>query len=282
LAASLLAAASAASADDKKDCGDAYEKTQSMRKAGALQSARQQAVSCSRDVCAEFIRTDCGKWLGEIDQSQPTVVFDVKDGAGATLSAVTVSLDGKPWLTALDGRAKPIDPGAHTLRFEIPGAPPVEQTVQILEGDKNRKLSAALGAPSTAVPAGSVAQPGTPAAEATSRPGPWIVGGIGVAGLIVGAVVGGVVLSKKSIVDANCKPLSNGGYGCSPAGMAATNSGQALGPVSTVGFVVGGVGIAAGALWLGLRKPAPKPAAAVGMGPAITREGAAWQLRGSW
>jgi hypothetical protein len=288
VAAAVLGSAGAARADEKRDCADAYDKTQATRRRGQLQTARDAAVACARDVCPEFIRTDCATWLGEIDQSLPTIVFDVRGAGGEELANVVVSLDGKPWLEALDGRAKPIDPGAHVLRFESAGVGAVEQTVQIREGEKNRRIAASLApatpvqAPPPATPIQAAPEPtALPVASAPSRgPGPWIVGGIGVAGLVVGAVVGGVVLSKKATADADCRAIGSN-WACGTSGMAATDSGRALGPVSTVGFIVGGLGVAGGVVWLALTR-SPRPAPTAGIRPVVTRDGASWRLEGSW
>ena len=143
----------------KQACSAAYDQAQELRLAGKLSAAHEQALICVRDACAEFIRTDCAKWLGEIESSQPTVVFDVRDSAGQETSAVRVSLDGKPWLDKLDGSAKAIDPGEHTLHLEMDGAPAVDQTVQIREGQKNHELTATF---SKTAPASVVSVAPTP------------------------------------------------------------------------------------------------------------------------
>src|SRR5262249_48732139 len=97
--------------DDKQICSTAYDQTQALRRAGHLRMASEQAETCMRDVCASFIRTDCASWFNEIAASQPTIVLEVRDAQGKETNAVSVSLDGQPWVTGLDGRAKPIDPG---------------------------------------------------------------------------------------------------------------------------------------------------------------------------
>src|SRR5262249_30748967 len=106
----LTAIAPIAHADEKQACGQAYDQTQALRRNGKLQAAREQALTCSRDVCAAFIRADCGNWLTAIDASQPTVVFEIRDAQGRETTAVHISLDGARWLNGLDGQAKPIDP----------------------------------------------------------------------------------------------------------------------------------------------------------------------------
>jgi hypothetical protein len=289
LVSSVAAAPSTARADDKQACSAAYAQTQTLRREGKLFSARAEALICMRDVCAEFIRTDCATWFGEIESSQPTVVFEVRDAAGQETSAVRVSLDGKPWLEKLDGSAKAVDPGQHVIRFEIDGAPGLDQTVQIREGEKNRKLTTTFQkteapqvTPKSAptAPAAGVPGPDQGAPETRSI-APWVVGGVGIVGLAVGGILGAVVLNQKSITDEHCDDAT---LTCDATGIEAANTGRTLGPISTVGFIVGGLGVGVSAVWLLARAPAKSEAGAatVGMGPVMTASGAGWRLQGSW
>src|SRR5262249_4508611 len=138
--AAAWATGAAASARADVTCGDAYEQTQELRRAGKLQEARAKAAICMADACAEVIRKDCGTWADQILAAQPSVVVVVHDTAGKETTAVTVAVDGKPWLDHLDGTAKDIDPGAHVLRFTLAGAPPLDQPVTVHEGEKARKI----------------------------------------------------------------------------------------------------------------------------------------------
>lgn len=297
LALSVAAAPSMARADDKQVCSTAYVQTQTLRREGKLRAAREQALTCMRDVCTDFIRTDCATWFGEIEASQPTVVFDVRDAAGQETSAVRVLLDGEPWLEKLDGSARAIDPGQHVIHLEIEGAPGLNQTVQIREGEKNRKLSATFQkveapetAPETAPKAapkaaptasGAVAQGGERAPPETPSIAPWIVGGVGVAGLAVGGIVGALVLREKAITDEHCDDATRT---CDATGVAAADRGRTLGPISTVSFIVGGLGVGVSAVWL-LARPTAKSgagAAMVSVGPVMTASGAGWRLQASW
>jgi len=283
--AASLAMPSVARADEKQACSAAYDSTQALRAAGKLSTARQQAAACTRDACAEFIRTDCARWLGELDASQPTVVLRVRDFGGHETGAVRVDLDGAPWLASLDGKAKPVDPGPHTLRYVLADGSSHEDAVQIREGEKNRALDASFtrAAPD---PARLPPLAAPPAAEPPRRSlGPWIVGGVGIVGLAAAGVLGGLLLHDKALTGnpAVCdgmlaKPM------CTSAGVLAEQQGSALGPATTVSLVVGSVGVAAAAVWLIVRGPAsaPVPVSAVGMGPALTVDGGRWTFRGSW
>ena len=69
----------------------------------------------------------------------------------------------------------------------------------------------------------------------------YVAGGIGLAGLVVGAVTGVLVLDRKATVDDECR-----GHVCSKEGKEAADSGQTLATVSTIAFGVGLAGIATG------------------------------------
>jgi hypothetical protein len=289
--ASVVAAAPAGAraddGDDKRACGVTYALTQTLRQAGKLTAARRPAMICSRDTCAEFIRTDCARWLAEIDASQPTVVFEVRDAAGLETTAVRVELDGKPWIDRLDGKAAAVDPGLHKLHFVLAGGGEIDDTVQIREGEKNRKLTASFQNAGSPAPLGDGAAP--PVSEPGGEPqrrsvAPWVIGGVGLAALAVGGILAGVVAADKSTTENphNCNQKAP--FHCNGAGLSAFNQARTLGPVSTVGFIVGGVGVAAGVVWLAARGPAKAsaPPAAVGIGPVLSASSAGLRLQGSW
>lgn len=279
LSAGIVTATGEARAETRQECADAYEKTQTLRDAGKLGEARKNALACTAPACAAFMVKECTAWLSQIDASMPTVVFEVRDATGAETPLARVSLDGQPWLQELDGEAKAIDPGPHTLRISIEGADPQEQTVQIREGEKNRRLTvsfqrAAAPGPSAAPPAAPHGHGAPPSGEAapSRSPGPWIIGGIGLAGLVVGGVLGGLVLHDHAVATdpAQCSTALRM---CTTAGADAESQGRALGPATTAALVVGGVGVATGAIWLGVRASSDKkaPPAALGASVGVVR-----------
>ena len=111
-----------------------------------------------------------------------------------------------------------------------------------------------------------------------ASPGPWIVGGVGAAALVVGAVTGALVIQNKGVADAHCV------YG-PPAtcrdqtGLDAASTVRTLGPVTTASLIVGATGLATSAIWLGVRRT-DTVSTRIGVGPAPG--GAAWRLEGSW
>jgi hypothetical protein len=160
----------------------------------------------------------------------------------AQVPTVTVELSSAPAGTRVEidsiareaGTPLPLDPGKHVVRAVTTTGDDREETVDLQVGEARRvQLSFAdLFTP-------------PPPKEDDGGPdgllvGAFVAGGVGLAGLVLGGVTGGLVLSKKSVVDDNCQDVV-----CNQAGLDAAEEGKTLGTVSTVGFVVGGVGAAA-------------------------------------
>ena len=180
----------------------------------------------------------------------PRLVLNLEAGASAD---TTVSVGGAVvGATGTWGIALPFDPGPHKLVVTATGKPSRVVDVVLVEGETKDVMVGWGAAP------GPVYGSATPdlGGRATSVPvtsgpgaGPWIVGGIGVAGLVVGIATGVVVLQKHAVAEAGCSSVTKT---CTPAAKAASDSGRPLGPVVTTGLVVGGVGLAAAGIWLGV------------------------------
>jgi len=190
---------------DDNSCIQSYEQTQTLRRAGKLHEARAEAAKCASDTCPAVLAKDCAKWLSEIEQSIPTVVFDVRSASGDELTDVRVLVDGKVLAEKLDGRSVTLDVGPHSFRFESKDGKglPAEHRTVIHEGDKNRKISVMLAASQAVRP--------TPEPKA-ERPVPastWIFGGVALASLGVGTVFALDGSSKESDLD-RCRPSCPG------------------------------------------------------------------------
>jgi hypothetical protein len=199
--AALLVAASASSvghaANDAAACRSAYEQTQTLRKEGKLAGAHAQAEQCML-ACRAGIRDDCVTWLAAIEASQPTVVFEVRGPGGQDTTAVRVLLDGIAVKDRLDGRALPVDPGDHALRFELEGAAPVVERVTIREGEKNRKITVSFAKDTPAEP---IKPPATSVPVLT-----WIFGGVGLAAMAAGGALWGVGRGNVAGLRDSCAP----------------------------------------------------------------------------
>jgi hypothetical protein len=269
-----FAAARVASADEAA-CVDASEASLGLRKAGKLHEALEQLAVCAAPACSTEVRQECAQRVEAINAAIPTVIFGAKDGAGNDLSAVSVTMDGAPLAAALDGRPMSFDPGPHTFRFETAGAPAVEKHLVLREGERDRQETVILGA----VPLPSSAPP----PFWTSRRVIALSGAaVGVAGIAVGAVLGGYALAAKNDEAADCSLSSckmprqaNEDY--TTAGHNATGS--------TVAFIVGGALVAGGAvLWFTAPRSSPaasSTSARLGLSPWFAAGNAGLTLTGS-
>lgn len=157
------------SADDKEACLSAADQGQSFRDDGKYLSAREQFVTCSRDVCPRLVHGQCTEWLKQIDESIPTVVFALKDDQGSDVATARVSVDGKAIATSIDGKPVPLDPGPHDVRFERDDpSQSVGVHVILRAGEKERAVNAVF--PAVEHPAASGGQPGDTTATTSPEP----------------------------------------------------------------------------------------------------------------
>lgn len=171
-----------------------------------------------------------------------------------------VRRDGTELSAASLGVALPLDPGEHVVTLEVPGRAPAEHRFTVEKGQSKvvelavgRELSAGAAPAPVGNPAATPPEPGPESSGGGRLVGAYVAGGVGAAALIVGAVTGGLALSKKSVVSADCKGLV-----CSHEGEQAVNAGRTLGTVSTVGFVVGAAGLVTGAVLFFTAPRAPR------------------------
>ncbi len=240
-----LATASAslpASADPTKaQCMDANEAAQTSRSEGKLRDAIAKLKVCIAKSCPGPVRQDCTERLNELQQLLPTLVFEVKNNAGADLIDVRVSMDGAPLAPRLDGTAIAVDPGPHAFRFEADGLAPLDQQLLVREGDRARHERVVLRPVVVAAPlatdAASKAGRGTP----PMRLGSYAAFGVGAAGVLTGTVFGVLALGNKSGLNAHCT-----GGTCPASEQTDINGLSTNGAISTVGFGLGIAGLAAG------------------------------------
>src|SRR5262249_54424310 len=156
---------------------------------------------CSREPCPGLLQRDCAAWLANLDTRLPSVVVSAQDPDGHDTAEVKVTLDQTPLLERLDGKAIPLDPGEHLLRFERQGSPPVEEKVIAREGEQRRVLAVhferAKG--STPVTPPPPQQKGVPAAV-------WILGGAGLAFGGAFTALGVIAKNDRDHLRATCAP----------------------------------------------------------------------------
>jgi hypothetical protein len=211
--------------------------------------------------------------------------ISVHAAGGGEVPNAKVLLDGAPVSNASLGVRRSIDPGSHHVQVSADGFKAAELRFDVAEGasvDAPVTLEAEIGA---AQPPGTVAPTPMPGASAAGeQPGaaqggsktrailPWVAFGVGAAGLATGAITGAIAMGKHSDISKQCPEPQNCTY---PNARGDINSYHAVATVSTVGFIVGGVGVAAGVVLLLTQPktessaPAAPPAATLRVIPTV-------------
>ncbi|HSO40530.1 MAG TPA: hypothetical protein VLT33_48720 [Labilithrix sp.] len=175
---------------------------------------------------------------------------------------VEVTRDGVVLGAASMGVPLPVNPGAHALVVHTRGHEDRAESITIAEGESKRvelKMGPVKIAPATTTPATG------PRPEGESRGvSPLVFIGFGTAlvGVGVGSVTGVLAFGKASTAKDECP-----GDQCTPAGLDAVDSGRTLATISTIGFIVGGVGAGVGLYGLLFGRPAASSSVAVSVGP---------------
>jgi hypothetical protein len=291
-----LGASPTARADDGPTCSEAFDQSQVKRDEGKLLEARKLLRACSGATCSPTQQRLCLEWLTDVNVRMPAIVLSAKDGSGADLVDVKVTMDGVQVATKLDGRAIDVDPGAHSFTFELADGTRAETRTVAEESGKGKVVSVTLGRPPAPavvpppppLPLPVVSPPSAPVAPAPAasedassgggtspvRTTGFILGAAGIAGLALGTVFGLEALSTKS---SHCDSTGR----CDP-GTATTADNQAT--ASTIGFIAGGV-LFAGGLTMVLLAPKsgqPRPATSLAVAPMVGLTGGGLQLAGRW
>jgi hypothetical protein len=290
LAVSFSAASALAAGPTKDDCIDANRQAQTLRRSGKLHAAQAALHVCASQSCPAVVSDDCTSRLDEVERAMPSLVFDVRDGAGRDLTRVKVSMDGKPFAEALDGTALTADPGEHTFVFEVAEEPPVTEQLVLHEGDKGRHERIVIGdravaTKSAPAPVEARARAEAPPPRQGQRIAGLVVGGVGILSVGLGAVFGVSASSSWSASQSACgSPTA-----CPNHAQAVSeyNSASSDALISTIGFIAGGA-LITGGLILFFTAPAaresalPPAATAVHLVPSVAPGTAALLVRGTF
>ncbi len=270
--------------DSGRECAaDAYN-GQALRDEGKLTEARAKFLQCANPRCPAFVATDCTRWLFEIDARLPTIALGARDPEGRDLQNVRVLIDRILAAELLDGRAIPVNPGRHTIRFEADGFAPVEQTLVLLEGQKGRTLSVVLGASPGSVQLGGDAST-RPTTRAPSSFPLWpalVAGGVGAVGMGAFAALGLSGQSERDHLAETCAPSLT----CDPSDISAARTKLLVADIS-LGVSVVSFGAAAYFLVRHVNGFTATPARArtgsgVGFDFATTKDSVGGVVRGSF
>jgi hypothetical protein len=169
---------------------------------------------------------------------------------GAEIAEVAISLNGTPVASSELGQGRQLDPG----KYVVEGVRGAEtKRVEVVLRETDNKVAALQFAPPVAV------APPPPSIETTPLPPPqkdqqkpktgssqrtlgWVVLTLGGIGVGVGAVTGIMASGKKSDLENVCPDLTH----CPESSRGDVDSYNNLRTVSSIGFIAGGVGVAAG------------------------------------
>lgn len=265
-----LTAASPARADGptKQECVEADDAGQGLRHAGKLRQAREHLALCTSASCPAIVRDDCTQRLAEVDSATPHIVFEAKDAAGNDSTDVAVTVDSAPLADRLAGSSLKVDPGAHVFVLTWAGHPPVTKKLVLAEHDQARRERVVFGtqpSPASSPAPSPMLEPAPPAASNGRSPVTWVAFGVGGAGLLLGGTAGLVAGGKHSTLSGEC---NNSAGTCAAQYAGDLDAFHTWRTVSTIGYVVGALGVVGGAvLWLTAPK-AHGTTAQVWLGPA--------------
>lgn len=253
--------------------------------AGLYAASKTCLEACAKSAADQSTLTECESWKTKSRDFLAFATFDIRDGAGAIVTDGTVSIDGAP-PRPITRDPMEVNPGTHTFKVDVTlttGA--VSSTANESFNSRESKtvkvalqpLAAPVGAPTPMSPSSDQGG-GTPV-------WPFVVGGIGAAAMIAGAVLVGVGASVDS--DPSEAPVCNptgdeyDWQACQdlhndpPSGTGPLAGGAVLLVLGTGGLIAGIVGLATAPS----KRPAP---AALEFVPVIGPGTAVGLLRGSF
>ena len=232
------------------------------RKASAWKAYAEAADRLSGDSRRDFAiqkRDELSKGLATLS------VAVTGEAADCTLKEDGIPLGRVVWAEPI-----PVDPGEHAVELACPGKAPAGARLRVT-GAGPHSISIAPGAKSKA-PEG----PKTAEASSAMPIAGWVLSGVGIASIGVGAATGALVLDRKAKVNDLCTHAKT--PQCPKAGVDAAHQGKTFSTISTITFV-GGIALMGVGVTLVLvghaKKPAePHVALDLGIAPSVGVHGA--------
>ncbi len=289
----VVASASAARADDHADAEQAFREGRKLLDAGQLERAceRLNASQKLESAAGTLLNlADCYERRGMIASAAATykeaaVAAALRSRADweqfaltryavlrplvptltahvapvARVSGLVVLRDGRPIMIDADDVGESVDPGKHTISASAPGRRPWSKTV-VVAPSSAQVIDVPLLVPVTEP------EPAAPLSNEDSsgswrRPTGFVVGGVGLVAVAVGAVAGIVAINGHDDARSKCSPYPSA---CTAEGTAASERASGWATVSTIGFVAGGALLGAGTL-LVLTAPTAPSRVAIGL-----------------
>jgi hypothetical protein len=152
-------------------CLEAHRNAQELKQSSKLLEMQEQLQVCSSGSCPGAIISDCGNWIAELEQTTPSMVFEIRlDGKEAFDAKVFVDEQ----LISDRSHALKVNPGRHAVRVELPGFEPRDQDLVLPEGQRMRLISVEFSTKKAEPVAAPLAPAQAPPKE-TVRPTPIAV-----------------------------------------------------------------------------------------------------------
>lgn len=181
---------------------------------------------------------------------------------------IRVRVDGAEIDSTASSAPLALDPGIHTIAFRGPGQHEQAKAIELREREL-LEVAIPFDAPAAQQPASPSAPPpsndrthgGAPVADNSDRflglerrTTAYLVGGVGVAGLLAGAITGILGLHQEAVGNANCSDATRT---CNHKGVDANGRARSLATASSAGFVLGIVGVGLGSYLYVTAEPTP-------------------------
>jgi hypothetical protein len=153
-------------------CVDNYKSGLDKEQSGHLRQARELFIKCSKASCGSPLRDECTTRFTQLSADIPSIVPIVTDEAGGPQTEVEVRVDGERLTSSLDGHSFALDPGVREFSFSKDGRVFATQKVMIVQGQRNRLISASMSEGGGAVAAGATSKRAVKAAAPVVKKAP--------------------------------------------------------------------------------------------------------------
>ena len=196
-------------------------------------------------------RKEAATLKATLDTTIPTLRLQLRIDNPSKLRVV---VDGEPRTPASYSDGLPLDPGSHSVTVTGTGYAPYDANVALKPSERHVLTvtptlvgAAALvpeSSPNNVVPTPVTVEPGTGGDDDDGGLSPlvWVGFGVAGAGVITGAVAGGLAASMQSDVLSQCTDKPDGGQLCPSTTQDDVDSTFLAAHVSTAGFALAGAG----------------------------------------
>ena len=244
-----------------------FWEARALNKLGRLVEAEERFASVKRyrirpedsDVVRVSV-AEAGIEVENLRKRIPTITIQLH-GANPNDPSVAVQLSGKPLNPALLGLPIPADPSIQTIRLIFKGIEICKEVVVLKEGDRKTLALDATAPNSTVAQDAGEARPSVASAATTApvaytgddvsgntarpwyarRDVGWAITGFGAASLAVGVATGIIAVGKHDALVDDCPNNA-----CKPAYEGELSSYHSYRTISTIGYVVGAIGLGTG------------------------------------